>query len=210
MTDQSMNHLKWVAPLTAYVTVAAGILLARSAWGALLAFHIVIIASLILAKPDIPPSSLLLSKDKKWITLSILLCGSSGISLYFLRSTFGIAQDFSAQIQSIGLSSSTWPIFIAYFSLINPFVEEYFWRGYLGSPARGFHIYDAVYAGYHGFLLIGKVPPSSIIFGFALLTLVGWFWRQVTRQDEGLFASVLGHMAADFSILMALYRMSSS
>ena len=34
---------------------------------------------------------------------------------------------------------------------------------------------------------------------------MGWFWRQISREDEGLLAAVLGHMAADFSILFAVY-----
>ncbi|MEW6404426.1 MAG: CPBP family glutamic-type intramembrane protease [Chloroflexota bacterium] len=204
-----MNHFKWIAPLGAYAAVVVGLLLAHSAWGALLAFHFAIIVSLWLAKPDISPSLLFKSTHKKWIALSILLCGSSGVGLYFLRSTFGIAEDLSARLASIGLSSATWPLFIAYSTLVNPFIEEYFWRGYLGSPARGLHIFDGIFAGYHVFLLEGKAPASSIVFGFVLLTLAGWFWRQLTRQDQGLLAPVLGHMAADFSILMALYWMST-
>jgi len=38
-----------------------------------------------------------------------------------------------------------------------------------------------------------------------LLILAGWFWRQIAREDQGLLAPVLGHMAADFTILMAVY-----
>ncbi len=204
-----MKHLKWIAPLIAYLTVAAGLFLAHSAWGTLLAFHLGIIISLLLAKPDVSPALLFKSTDKKWIVLSVLLCGSSGICVYLLRSRFGIAQDLSTQLQAIGLRASTWPLFIAYFSLVNPLIEEYFWRGYLGSPRTGFHIYDAVFAGYHVFLLLGKVPVSSILFALVVLTLAGWFWRQVIRRDHGLLAAVLGHMSADFSILMVLYRMSS-
>jgi hypothetical protein len=204
-----MNHLKWIAPLGAYVAIIVGLLIAHSAWGALLAFHAAILISLWLAKPNVSPSLLFKSTNKKWIAVSILLCGSSGVSLYFFQTSLGIVGDLPEQLKSIGLSSVSWPLFIGYFTLVNPFIEEYFWRGYLGSPARGLHIFDGIFAGYHVFLLSGKVPTSSIIFGFVLLTLASWFWRQLTRQDEGLLAPVLGHMAADFSILMALYWMSN-
>ena len=58
----------------------------------------------------------------------------------------------------MGLSSSTsWLLFIAYFSLVNPFIEEYFWRGVLGSNTKKFYIGDLVYAGYHALVLWGKV-----------------------------------------------------
>jgi hypothetical protein len=52
---------------------------------------------------------------------------------------------------------------------------------------------------------MGKVQTSMIIYSLALLVLAGWFWRQIMRADQGLLASVLGHMAADFTILMAVY-----
>ena len=190
--------------MLAYFAVALGILWVRSAWIALLAFHVAIISSLFFAKPDIPLSILFRTRNTKWVALSILLSGSSGLSLYFLWSYFGIADDLPAQLESIGLTASTWPAFIAYFTLVNPFVEEYFWRGYLGNITKGPYIYDAIYAGYHVFLLLGKMHFASILFAFATLTLVSWFWRQLMYRDGGLLAPALGHLSADLSILLAI------
>jgi membrane protease YdiL (CAAX protease family) len=155
----------------------------------------------------VPVALLFKSKNIKWIILNLLLCGSSGIILYFLWPILGIANDLPAQLQSLGLTSFTWPIFIAYFSLINPLIEEYFWRGFLGSDSKNLYISDPVYAGYHALVLWGKVHPFSIVFAVMLLTLIGWSWRQIAREDGGLFAPVLGHMAADFSITLCAYWM---
>lgn len=193
----------------AYLTIAIGLFWVRSAWAALLGFHVAIISSLLLARPNIPISFLLRIQEIKWVVLSILLCGSSGISLYFLWSYFGIAVDLSAQLKAIGLTASTWPSFIAYFVLVNPFVEEYFWRGFLGSTIQSVSVYDAIYAGYHVLILIGKVHYASIVFAFALLTLASWFWRQITYKGGGLLAPVLGHMAADLTVLWTISWMSS-
>jgi membrane protease YdiL (CAAX protease family) len=201
--------IKIIAPLMAYVTIAIGLFWARSAWAALLGFHAAILSSLFLAKPNTPLSLLFKTHSINWSILSILLCGSSGVSLYFLWSYFGVAEDFSAQLNSIGLTISTWPAFIAYFVLVNPFVEEYFWRGFLGSLSRSISIYDAIFAGYHVLLLIGKAHYASIVLVFALLTLASWFWRQITDRDGGLLAPVLGHMAADLTILLTVSWMSS-
>jgi membrane protease YdiL (CAAX protease family) len=201
--------IKIIAPLMAYVTVAIGMFWARSAWVALLGFHAAIIGSLMVAKPNIRLKNLFKVNHVKWILMSVLLCGSSGIVLYFLWPHFGISDDLAEQLESLGLTTSTWPVFIAYFSLINPFVEEYFWRGYLGNITAGFHIYDAIYAGYHALVLIGKVHFASIIFAFAMLTLAAWFWRQVTHKDGGLLAAVLGHLTADLSILLTVRWMCS-
>lgn len=199
--------MKWIAPSLAYLAVGLGLLVFHSAWGALLGFHAAILGSLLIAKPTIPLKLLLTNNNIKWIPLSVLLCGASGVVLYFLRDVFGFAGDFSAQVAALGLNASNWPVFIAYFALVNPWVEEYFWRGWLGSKTKNLHISDFVYAGFHALIMVGRVRTGSVIFGLGVLVLAGWFWRQVAREDGGLLAPVLGHMAADFTILTAVYSM---
>jgi hypothetical protein len=199
--------MKWIAPTLAYLAVGLGIFVFHSAWGALLGFHAAIIVSLLMARPNIPLKTLLANNNLKWIFFSVLLCGGSGISLYFLWDIFGFAADFSAQVAALGLNDSNWAGFIAYFALVNPFVEEYFWRGWLGSKTKGLHTSDFLYAGFHGLVLIDKIAVGSIVFGVSVLVFAGWLWRQIAREDGGLLAPVLGHMAADFTILMTVYSM---
>lgn len=197
--------MKWFAPAAAYLAVAVGIFLFHTGWGALAAFHIAIIISLLIARPNNPISILFKSSNTKWILISVILCGSSGIILYFLWDKFGIVKDIASQVDAMGLNSSNWIAFIAYFTFVNPLVEEYFWRGYLGSPTRGLHISDLLYSGFHGLVLLHKVQPGMIFLSLGMLVLAGWFWRQIARSDRGLLAPVLGHMAADLTILMAVY-----
>ena len=160
-----------------------------------------------MAKPAIPLKILTTNKNIPWILLSVLLCGGSGVILYLLRDKFGFASDFPAQVASLGLNESNWILFISYFSLVNPFLEEYFWRGWLGGNTKSLHRSDFLFAGFHALILIGKVQTGSILFALGVLVLAGWFWRQVYRADDGLLAPVLGHMAADLTILVAVYRM---
>ena len=141
--------MKWIAPALAYLAVGLGIFQFHSAWGALVGFHVAIIVSLLIARPKLPITILFKSTNIKWILLSVLLCGSSGISLYFLWDKFRFANDLPAQVQALGLNSSNWLAFIAYFALVNPFIEEYFWRGYLGSKTKSLHNSDLLYAGFH-------------------------------------------------------------
>jgi len=197
--------MKWIAPTLAYLVVGLGLIQFHSAWGALVGFHVVIIGSFLFARPNLPLTILLKSTNIKWILLSVLLCGGGGVALYFLWNIFGVANDLPVQIETLGLNSATWPPFIAYFALINPLFEEYFWRGYFGSPAKGLYFYDFIYSGFHFLILIGKVHAYSIVFGLSVLVFAGWLWRQIAREDHGLLAPVLGHMAADFTILMAVY-----
>ena len=199
--------MKWIAPALAYLTVGFGILFFHSAWGALLGYHAAIILSLLIARPNIPVKILLTGKNIKWLIVYILICGSSGAILYFLWDVFGFAGDFSEQVAALGLNASNWPVFIAYFSLANPFIEEYFWRGWLMDKTKSLHTSDFLYAGFHALILINMVQTGSIIFGASVLVFAGWFWRQIAREDNGLLVPVLGHMAADFTILFAVYKM---
>ena len=197
--------MKWIAVLLTYLAVDIGLLVFHSAWVALLGFHAVIVVSLLIAKPDIPIRILFTSKNRKWIFLNILLCGSSGVTLYFLWDIFRFANDFPQQVEALGLNASTWPMFITYFVLVNPFIEEYFWRGYLGSESKSLQTPDFLFAGYHILIVINKLHIFSIAYALFVLILAGWFWRQVAHEDGGLLAPVLGHMAADLAILVTVY-----
>ncbi|HSO13634.1 MAG TPA: CPBP family glutamic-type intramembrane protease [Anaerolineales bacterium] len=201
--------MKWIAPTLAYLAVSVGLFIFHSAWGALLGFHAVIVVSVLIARPNIPLSVLVRSDNIKWLVLSIMLCGSSGVILYFLWDIFGFANDLSGQIASLGLNASNWPVFIAYFASVNPFVEEYFWRGYLGNNTKNLHSSDLLYAGFHALILINKVQTGAILFGVGALVFAGWLWRQIVREDGGLLAPVLGHMVADLTILVTVFRMVS-
>ncbi len=197
--------MKWIAPILVYLAVGLGLFVLHNAWSTLLGFHLAIIVSLIFAKPTLPLSFLFQSHNFKWIILSILLCGSSGIALYYLWNHFGIVNNIAAYTEVLGLNARTWFPFIAYFTLVNPFMEEYFWRGYLGASTKRLHVSDFLYAGFHGLILLNKMPISSVLFALLMLVLAGWLWRQIQRVDQGLLAPILGHMAADFTILFAIF-----
>src|SRR5690242_14395362 len=144
--------MKWLTPVLPYLAVGLGLFWFQNAWIALLGFHCAIRVALWLAKANIPIKILLKSSDIRWIILSGLLCGSSGLSLYFLWKYFGVAVNITGQMEALGLTRATWPVFIAYFVCVNPFIEEYFWRGYLGSSTSNLYLSDFLYAGFHGLI----------------------------------------------------------
>ena len=202
-----MPNKKWFAPILPYLAVWAGLFLFKNAWLTLIGFHVAILIALAVARPSLPINILFKSKSAKWILVSALVCSTSGIGLYFLWGVFGIVPNLPMRLESIGLNSASWFAFIAYFSLVNPFIEEYFWRGFLGSDSTKLRVGDVIFAGYHALVLWGRVHPLSILFAVIILTSAGWIWRQISREDGGLLAAVLGHMVADFSILMTIYWM---
>lgn len=196
---------KWLAAIPPYLAVWAGLFLFHSAWSALVGFHIGILLSLMWLKPSLPLD--ILWKPASWrsAVTSILLCSSGGLGLYLLWDVLGISADLSLRIFELGLVEGMQLWFIAYFSLVNPFMEEYFWRGVLGSASTSLYFGDLIYAGFHVFILWGKAHVLSILLAISVLTFIGWFWRQLYRRDGSLLASVLGHMVADFLILFVVF-----
>lgn len=198
--------MKRLAPILAYGAVAIGLFWAHSAWGALLGFHAAMLCALWLDRSNLPPLSLLVKRNyRRWIVVNLLIGSLSGLALYVLWPWLNIAPDLSTQLEALGLTRATWPAFILYFTLVNPWIEEFFWRGYLGSSSKWLVGMDFVFAGYHGMLLIGRASPLTLLLALSGLVVAGWFWRQTLRKDGGLLAAGLGHMLADLTILLAVY-----
>lgn len=196
---------KWIAIIPPYLAVWVGLFFFKSAWGALLGFHIAVLFVLVWLKPKTPLAVLFKPVPLSSIVGNVLLCSAGGLGLYLLWNFLGIRPELQNTLQSLGLSGITWFGFTAYFSLVNPIIEEYFWRGELGNETRSFFIGDLAYAGYHVFVLWEKAQLYSVILAVVALVFIGWFWRQVYRRDGSLLAPILGHMAADLSILLAVY-----
>lgn len=199
---------KILAPALPYFAVWMGMFLFKNAWAALLGFHIAILLTVLFLRPSLSVRTLFKSRSQKWILASVLFCSTSGIGLYFLWPVFGVSDNLSTQLLAMGLTPVSWPSFLAYFSLVNPFVEEYFWRGVLGNDSLKPYFGDVVFAGYHALILWGRVHLVFVLFAVAVLVSAGWLWRQISREDGGLLAAALGHAAADFTILFAIYRMT--
>jgi hypothetical protein len=199
-----MNRL---APVLAYAAVAAGLFWAQSAWGALIGFHLAMLAALWFDRSNLPPFFILFKSRRRrgWIVSNLLVGAAGGLGLYLLWPWLGIAPDLAAQLDALGLTRSTWPVFIAYFALVNPWIEEYFWRGYLGLPSKQLIPMDCVFAGYHAMLLVGRASLPALALALSSLVFGGWLWRQSRREDEGLLTAALSHMLADLGILLAVY-----
>lgn len=196
---------KSLAPILPYLAVWVGLFFFKSAWGALLGFHAAILFILFLLKPTLPLSVLFKPAPWRSIVGNLFLCSLGGLGLYALWNVLGVQSELGDILSGLGLHGATWFGFTAYFSLVNPIIEEYFWRGELGNETSSLFFCDLAYAGYHVLVILGKAEAYSVILAVAVLSFIGWFWRQVYRRDGSLLAPILGHMAADLSILLAVY-----
>jgi hypothetical protein len=197
--------LRRVAVLVPYVAVILGLFLAHSAWAALLGYHVgmVLMLSLAGAWPQVRP--LLTPVPGRWMALMLLAGLLSGLGLYITWPSFGIVPNLGVMLSLLGLNAASWPLFIFYFVLVNPWLEECYWRGWLGDPSSLLLAGDAWFAGFHLLVLAPFVPWPSLIFAFIVLGATSWFWRQIVHHSNSLLPAGLFHLAADASIFIAIY-----
>ena len=199
---------KILPPIIPYITIGIGLLVFHNAWLAILGYHTGMVAVISLSKTGIAIKRAFQSK-RYWILFITALAGAGGgILLYMLWPLLSVPKDIDSYIRSIGLNERTWPVFLAYFMLINPLIEEYYWRGYLAAGAKGVALNDLLFSGYHLIVLAGYIETIWMIVVFFALTIGAWFWRQMNRINGGLLASTISHITADLTVILTICYIS--
>jgi membrane protease YdiL (CAAX protease family) len=206
MTHTIQNRAIYLAGLLMpYFTVWLGLYVLKNAWAAVLGYHIGIILLVTLAGAWTSPREFR-TTTPLWKVLFFGLTGCvAGISVYFLWPFIHVSPQLTEALIEWGLTPRVWPIFILYSALVNPWLEEIYWRGWLGSAARLPSVHDAFFAGFHLVILAPFFPPIWLAVTFLVLAFSGWLWRQVIRTEKSMLASSLFHMAADVSILLVVW-----
>ena len=199
------KFLRQVSPLIPYLTVGLGVFVFHNAWVAILSYHVGMLGLLFLSGYKISLRRAYSGKTVWLPVLGAVAGAASGIALYFIWPMLSIPADISKYVAGFGINSATWPFFLVYFILVNPFIEEYFWRGYLASPSRFFTLNDVLFAGYHLLVLTGQISTFWLIGSFAVLTIAAWAWRQVNRVNGGILASTVSHWTADIMVILTIY-----
>jgi len=195
-------------PIIPYITIGIGLLVFHNAWLAILGYHTGMVAVISLSKTGIAIKRAF-QGNSYWIPFITALAGAGGgILLYILLPLLSVPDDINSYIRSIGLNEQTWPMFLAYFVLINPLIEEYYWRGCLGGDAKGIALNDLLFSGYHLIVLAGQMETIWLIVVFFGLTIGAWFWRQMNKLNGGLLASTISHITADLTVIVTIYYMS--
>lgn len=201
--------IRLIPALVPYLTVAFGLLAIHNAWAAIFVYHASIVAISFFSKKAVPLRQLFRSLNNKILLLSVVIGALGGVTLYLLWPWLAVPFDIDTYLRSIGLTNASWPYFIAYYVLFNPFLEEYYWRGFLGSTAKRPVLNDFLFGGYHLIVLAGKVGFIWIIVVFLVLSGAAWYWRQISRITGGLSAAIISHLAADLTVILAIYYLTS-
>lgn len=188
--------------LMPYVTVGLGLHIFHNAWAAILGYHAGIL--LLLWRADFASRHPFHVTGKPWWLVFALLGGLAGLALVFLWPHVFVAPSLEGTLVRWGLTSASWPWFIAYGGLVNPWLEELYWRGWLGNDTRSPVGEDAAFAGFHLVVLAPFISIFWLVAVFLILTVTGWLWRQVTRREQSLLPAALCHLVADVSILVVI------
>ena len=99
-------------------------------------------------------------------------CAVNGVLVYYLWPFISPAgSDLSFKLAELGLNDSNWILLILYYSLITPWLEEFYWRDLLPSNLKHPILSDLFFAGYHFFVLLLFIKPV-----FALVAFITLFW----------------------------------
>jgi hypothetical protein len=203
-----VGRAPWWSPLVPYITISVGLLVFHNAWIAAAAHHLGMASVLLLSRTRFTGR---FRRCDPWIlAISASVGASGGLLLYLLAPVIGVFPDVGRYVRGIDLTAGSWPYFIAYFTLVNAVVEESYWRGMLGSDTRRLTLNDFLFSGYHAVVLAGRIHPAWIVGVFLVLALTGWFWRQIDRWNGGLAASTVSHVAADVSVMLAIYNITTA
>jgi hypothetical protein len=188
-----------------YFAVWLGLYVFHSGWVAIFLYHAGIIALVTLAKAW-PGREAFRANAPMWKIALFGLGGcSAGILLYFLWPLLNFSSALGAALLDWGLTPNAWPLFIAYGALVNPWLEEVYWRGWLGSAAKRPILYDFIFGGFHLVVLAPFLSPFWLTIALLVLAFSGWMWRQVDRVEKSMLATSLFHMASDLSILLVVW-----
>jgi membrane protease YdiL (CAAX protease family) len=204
------DRIKKIAHLVPFVAVGIGLLIANNAWVAIILYHLGMGVFLILGKQGYRARELVMGGKLLPILLAIISGVAVGVILLAFANGIGVPNNLAALLAQQGLQGPGWILFIIYYSFVNPFLEEYYWRGYLAESTKGITLSDICYAGYHPFVLSRYLSWPWLILEFLVLLGVAWAWRQIAQRYAGLIIPVITHLAADLSLIIAIYILVQS
>lgn len=116
--------------------------------------------------------------------------------------------------QHLGTSIGAFAALYAYFAIVNPIAEEFFWRGsiYLGLRAGGWRVAKAsfvtaiLFGSWHWLIVRLFFSPEAAAFITVGIIAVGWAFAHLYERSHSIPLVILVHaLGADVPILVALW-----
>lgn len=140
----------------------------------------------------------------------IAVFGPVFLVLYFLvRPFLGEVTDYQARVSALGLDLADPVITLLVFVVLNPLLEEWWWRGQatprccaaLGRR-RGLVLAAAGFGAYHVVLLAALFPLPLALVRASFIAATGWFWSHVAMTRNSWRAVYAAHFAADLAMVV--------
>lgn len=189
-----------------FAAMALGWLTIRSPWIATGLFHGSMAAALWTHRKEWHPSQLRRGFRWIWLLAAVLLTALFGWCLS-LRGNH-IRPGLLDHGPDFGLAQPGLMPLVIYFCLLNPLLEEAFWRGLFSSNRLHPDLPDLAYGGFHFLIFLPFVPSFEALVAALSLALVGYGWRLTANRLGGLAIPILWHALGDIVLIFVLFRVA--
>lgn len=106
-----------------------------------------------------------------------------------------------------GLSGSGWLLFVAYYGLLHPSLEQLHWDR-LRRDRRRAGWAHLLFAGYHVLVLMLLLKPVWVAVSFGVLLATSIAWARVREHLGGLAVVAASHTIADAALMVTVYLLA--
>jgi membrane protease YdiL (CAAX protease family) len=191
--------------LIPYLAIFIGLNFLKNAWIAILLYHSLILAYLIITGHLADFRKILTGWNIRLFLISCAISVIGGPALFLLWNFMKLdISSLSSNLAEFQLKGLSWILFIPYFCLLHPILEELFWRSKSNGASGSEYIKDILFGGYHILVLVLFIKPEWVIISFFILAFVSWMWRVISYKTDGLLIAFLSHILANSSIIIAV------
>ncbi|MHC4553565.1 MAG: CPBP family glutamic-type intramembrane protease [Planctomycetota bacterium] len=209
MLKQEQTHriFRALGICSPYLAVLAGVFILKNGLLAVLLYHAVLLVCII-AINKIHALKLLIKGCHGCVGPLICLGGllPAVVIIYFWPLAKLPDVNLSEVFSSLNLNKQLFGIFAVYSCIVNPFMEESFWRGCFKNNSLFPAPVDMLFAAYPALVIYPVVKLPFVVLLFAALTFVGWLFRTLYNFTGGLLIPLMTHIIADIAILYAIWK----
>lgn len=203
---QNRTKLKLVGISIPYIAILFGLFVFKNAFIAISFYYVGIMIFSSTTGGSRFIKSIFSGWDIRIAVFAVIMGGLSGVIVYSMWNVSALESIILKDVfAEYGLKGIRIYFFAALAIVVNPAIEEVFWRGLLGVKDRRINWLDAAFAGYHVPALLLVIKPLMAIPSFITLCGAGWGLRFIKNNLGGLLVPYLAHLAADMSIVAAIY-----
>lgn len=155
-----------------------------------------------------------------WKEIKIALLSSAVIFIgtvggYYVLRTIFVPSTTIEGLESIGVTVENMLFWGLYLSIVNSFVEEFFFRGIIYVSIETYSELKAIifsallFSIYHGLLFYNIFEWYTVIFTLVGLFIIGMFFAFVNRYGKAFVNSYIVHIFANIGCVLVLLHMVS-